>query len=189
MKITIGDKVKAIDEELEGIVVNLLGKSIIVESDGFEFPFRENQLIKMEEPHSQVFNEYNQHAPTPQLEKEFKKKPTATRSHIERIEEIGKVRGKRNSQNVLEFDLHIHDLLVNHRGMASGEMLDYQKEYAVNCIEEALKKGETSIIFIHGIGKGILKSEILKIFREYRFDYHDASLKHYGIGATEVILR
>lgn len=189
MNFNIGDKVKAIDEAQEGHVVSINGKNIVVEIDDFEFTFLPQQLIVINESASKLKSEYEQHAPTIHLAESEEGKKKTSMTQQERIIEMGKVSGKRNRNGVLEFDLHIHDLLVNHRGMAPGEMLDYQKEYTVNCIEEALKKGEPSIVFIHGIGKGILKSEILKIFRDYDFPYEDASLREYGLGATEVILR
>ena len=46
------------------------------------------------------------------------------------------------------------------------------------------------IIFIHGVGIGRLKSEILKILQQYpNLHYFDAPLSKYGVGATEVWIK
>ena len=43
------------------------------------------------------------------------------------------------------------------------------------------------IIFIHGVGKGTLKAEILHALKEYEITRHyDAPLKKYGFGALTV---
>lgn len=189
MNLEVGDKVKVIDEAQEGIVISILKNTqVVVEIDDFEFTFRVEQLVKVDDSEINIYKSYELHSP-PKVPEELKNALTPTLSKREKVEELGRVRGKRNSRGILEFDLHIHDLLVTHKGMHPGEMLDYQKEYAINCIEEALKKRESSIVFIHGIGKGVLKSELLKIIRDYQFEYEDASMREYGVGATEVLLR
>ena len=73
--------------------------------------------------------------------------------------------------------------------MTPGEMLNYQLDYAVNCLEESIKKGEPTIIFIHGIGKGVLKVELHNIIKAYGLDFHDGFMNEYGRGATRVELR
>ena len=73
--------------------------------------------------------------------------------------------------------------------MSSGEMLNYQLDYAVNCLEEAIKKNEAIVVFIHGIGKGVLKVELHQIFKAYGLDFHDGFMQEYGYGATRVELR
>ena len=52
-------------------------------------------------------------------------------------------------------------------------------------------KKKRIIVFIHGKGVGILKSEIIKAFkRDYKhLDYQDASFQEYGYGATMVIIK
>ena len=42
------------------------------------------------------------------------------------------------------------------------------------------------IIFIHGVGEGVLKNELHYLFGRYPVRFYDASYKKYGLGATEV---
>ena len=45
------------------------------------------------------------------------------------------------------------------------------------------------MIFIHGIGKGRLKSELTVLFQRYKeIDFYDADFQKYGRGATEVYI-
>jgi dsDNA-specific endonuclease/ATPase MutS2 len=55
----------------------------------------------------------------------------------------------------------------------------------------AIKNHVKRIVFIHGVGQGVLKQEVANLlkgkFKKYYFQ--DASFKEYGYGATMVILR
>ncbi|MBN2261553.1 MAG: Smr/MutS family protein, partial [Prolixibacteraceae bacterium] len=55
----------------------------------------------------------------------------------------------------------------------------------------AIKNRVKRVVFIHGVGNGVLKQEIAKrLSSKYaRFQFQDASFKEYGFGATMVILR
>lgn len=55
---------------------------------------------------------------------------------------------------------------------------------------EAFRKGMRSVVFIHGHGRGILRSELLKRLKEYPGTVvQDASVLSYGDGAIEVFLK
>lgn len=69
-------------------------------------------------------------------------------------------------------------------------MLMIQLNYAERKLNEAIEKRVKKIVFIHGVGEGVLRSELRKVFDSYtQLSYHDASYSSYGIGATEVHLR
>ena len=59
--------------------------------------------------------------------------------------------------------------------------------YSVS-IEFAIKKRIPKIVFIHGVGEGVLKSELHFLFNNYPVKYYDASYQKYGLGATEVYI-
>ncbi len=185
----IGDWVKVIDENEEGIVIDILNaKTVIVDCNDFEYKYQQSQLVKIDVHPIELKKVYDENVKSQiNIKPDDKPKPK-NKTTAEKIEELGRVRGKRNSKKILEFDLHIHDLLVRHDHMTPGEMLNYQLDYCVNCLEQAIKKNEPTVIFIHGIGKGVLKVELHKIFRSYGFDYHDGFMQEYGYGATRVEL-
>jgi hypothetical protein len=183
-----GDIVRVIDEAIEGTVTRLERNMVFVDTGDFEFSYRTEQLVLIEAPAYEL-KAYKQHSPSVNSHKHKTVTKPKTMTDEERIEELGRVRGKRNSRGILEFDLHIHDLLVKHDHMTPGEMLNYQLDYAVHCLEETLKKREPSLVFIHGVGKGVLKVELHKIIRAYNFSFHDGFMQEYGVGATRVELR
>jgi DNA-nicking Smr family endonuclease len=98
---------------------------------------------------------------------------------------------RRRDDEIIEVDLHIHELLDNPAGLSNKEMLDVQLEKVESEMRSAIQSQTKRIVFIHGVGQGVLKQEVAKLlkskFQKYRFQ--DASFKEYGYGATMVMLR
>ena len=89
----------------------------------------------------------------------------------------------------MEVDLHIEELIDDIRGMSNGELIQIQLRHFQNKLDEAISKKMRSIVFIHGIGKGTLKNEIIAILNTMPdLKYSNASMAKYGFGATEVFL-
>ena len=95
------------------------------------------------------------------------------------------------SPDLVEIDLHIHELLEDTRGLANHEMLEVQLGRFRNELDTAIANGTRRIVFIHGIGNGTLKQELRKeLTTKYKnYYFQDASFKEYGYGATMVILK
>lgn len=93
-------------------------------------------------------------------------------------------------ETLREIDLHIGELLDTQSGLSPKDMLDIQLKHFISELDRAISDRVKRIVFIHGLGNGTLKAEIRKILeREYkRYEYHDASFKEYGYGATMIIL-
>ena len=48
-------------------------------------------------------------------------------------------------------------------------------------------KDTIPVVFIHGVGEGVLRQELETLFRRYNnVQFYDADYKTYGLGATEV---
>ena len=94
-------------------------------------------------------------------------------------------------QDVLEVDLHINELLDSTAGMSNGEMLQCQLDKFHAVIEENKNKKGQKIVFIHGKGEGVLRSEIEKLLKtQYKaYYFQDASFREYGFGATMVTIK
>jgi hypothetical protein len=91
---------------------------------------------------------------------------------------------------VAEVDLHIEALVENPADIDTVQMLTIQTSTFNKFLEEAIRMKLQKIIFIHGVGIGRLKSEILKILQQYpNLHYFDAPLSKYGVGATEVWIK
>ena len=50
------------------------------------------------------------------------------------------------------------------------------------------RKQIQKVVFIHGVGEGVLKSELHFLFKKYSIQSYDASYQKYGQGATEVYI-
>jgi len=93
-------------------------------------------------------------------------------------------------KGIAEVDLHIEELIENYSGKESFELLNIQLGYFSKMLESAIANKFKKAIFIHGVGNGKLKQEIINKLKSNYPDlqYQDASYAKYGKGATEVLL-
>ena len=98
---------------------------------------------------------------------------------------------KGKDEEIEEIDLHIQELTDDYSNLTNAEILDIQMSRFTTALEGAILSGTKRIVFIHGVGNGRLKHEILKTLnRKYpKLRYQDASFKEYGYGATLVMLK
>ena len=89
-----------------------------------------------------------------------------------------------------EVDLHI-DMLSDRPGdLTPHEAFEIQMHYFRLCMNHAFSNRMKKVTFIHGVGKGILKDEIMKELKQYdNIHFFDAPMAKYGVGATEVYFR
>ena len=92
---------------------------------------------------------------------------------------------------MVEVDLHIHELLDNFNNLTNTEMLTVQMNKFHEELAKAINSGVKKIVFIHGVGNGTLKNELRReLQRKYsKYTMQDASFREYGYGATMVILK
>lgn len=89
-----------------------------------------------------------------------------------------------------EVDLHIEKLRGDHKTIARNEIMKIQLVFFRQCLDSAIEKGLHRIVFIHGVGAGLLKKELHDILKQYpALEHGDASILKYGIGATEVWIK
>ncbi|GET28136.1 DUF2027 domain-containing protein [Prolixibacter sp. SD074] len=95
------------------------------------------------------------------------------------------------NQDLVEIDLHIQELLDNTSGLSNADMLKVQMDTFREEMAKAIDLGVKKIIFIHGVGNGVLKNELRReLQRKYRkYSFQDASFQEYGFGATMVNLK
>lgn len=108
--------------------------------------------------------------------KEFNSRSKTSRSNKEYLKSLEK-----------EVDLHITELIENPEGLSNFEMLNIQLEKFENELDDAIFKNMKKIVFIHGVGNGRLKQEIIERLKKTKgVIYQDGSYKDYGFGATQV---
>jgi dsDNA-specific endonuclease/ATPase MutS2 len=119
------------------------------------------------------------------IDAEMVKKANADFKAIYKGKQGSEIKGK---GDWMEVDLHAHELLESQRGMTNGDIVVYQLEHFERMLRNAEEKKVKRVIFIHGVGQGVLRQEIRRILNEYypHCEFMDAPYHIYGYGATEV---
>ncbi len=92
---------------------------------------------------------------------------------------------------ILVIDLHIEKIAKAYRNFAPADSLIYQLELFERTLQVNRFKKGLRIDFIHGTGKGTLRSELIKILNQKfpEFKYEDAPFSTYGFqGAIRVTI-
>lgn len=175
-----GDKVSVLDDAVDGVVLSVKDKVVTIETtDGFVMNYGSNELIKIGESGNLMESIKGININEIKKEKEIPK----PRSFV-------KEKKDKNELPVPEFDLHIEKLVPNKRGMSNYDILTLQAETAQRHIEFAIRNRIPKIVFIHGIGEGILKAELDFLLGRYdNVVFQDANYQKYGQGATEVYFK
>jgi hypothetical protein len=175
-----GDKVSVLDEAFDGVVTAVNGNVITIETtDGFEMTYSVNELIKRHSTSSLSSRIGSVNFSQVKKEKEEPKPRSFVRER--------KIKGEIPPP---EFDLHIEKLVKNSRSMSNYDILTIQLETAKRHLDFAVRNRIPKIVLIHGVGEGILKSELDFLLGRYdNIDFRDGAYQKYGQGATEVIFK
>lgn len=88
-----------------------------------------------------------------------------------------------------EIDLHIEKITDDCQNIEDSKKLNIQLDFFNRCLQSAIDEKYKKVVFIHGVGVGVLKIELHKILKNYELiEYRDAPISKYGIGATEVLI-
>lgn len=174
MDFKVGDQVEVLDDTAQGIVVKVDGKQITVETtEGFLLHFVASELLKMGSSDIKVSN--------------YEVAKIKAEKEIPKNRHSKKLRPKERNAPKMEVDLHINKLTPSTKGMSNYEMLNIQLDTAKRQLDFAIRKKIQKVVFIHGVGEGILKEELQYLFKRYdNIKYYDADYQKYGMGATEV---
>lgn len=176
----IGDKVSVLDDAIDGVVVGVNNKDITIETtEGFMMTYFVNELIKVNK--SSELSNINKIDTLDKIniDKQPSKKQKTAVFKSDKIE-----------RGVPEFDLHIEKLVKNPRGMSNFDILTIQTETAKKHLEFAIRNRIPKIVFIHGVGEGVLKAELDFMLKNYdNISFQDANYQKYGLGATEIYFK
>lgn len=180
MIFTVGDTVLVLDEAITGVVKKIVGNTISIETtDGFLLDFESEELVKKSSKNvlkGDVLSRSTINLALQEKEQSKKRKQP-------------KVRAKDRYEPTMEVDLHIHQLVKSSKNMSNHDMLTLQLETAKRQLEFAISKRIQKIVFIHGVGEGVLKVELEYLFGRYNnVKFYDANYQKYGVGATEVYI-
>lgn len=171
---TIGDRVDVLDDTISGVIIAVDDDVITVETtDGFPLKFQKKELVIVD-----VLPITSQELTQAKREKQLGYRKNKSKSSK-----------KQRAIPPMEVDLHIHHLARSTKSMSNFEMLNLQLDTAQEQLEFAIRKHIQRIVFIHGVGKGVLRAELETLFRRYdQVAFYDADYTKYGRGATEVYI-
>lgn len=183
----VGSKVRFLNEVGGGVIVKILSahKAIVENEDGFDEEHFIKNLVEESsakdykldgiEHNLAVQEKLSSESKENQLEDFYRK--TKSLNRIETPEEI-------------EVDLHIEELIDSHNGMGNAQILAVQMANFKRELNVAIRKKVKRLVIIHGVGEGVLKSEIRKELYECypSMEHHDANYRKYGYGATEILI-
>ena len=172
---SIGDKVELIDDNVAGRVVKVETDEVTFETtDGFEMKVPATLLVKTD---SDLEIDFEDEGLIKKLKSDLS--PNTPRPSQK----------PKHQQPAMEVDLHIHQLTDKTTHLSNFEMLNMQLEHSRKKIEFAISKRIKRVVFIHGVGQGVLKAELQTLFRRYdQIEFYDADYQKYGLGATEIYI-
>lgn len=172
MQVKVGDTVRFLNEKGEGIVKEFISavKARVEISSGIEVDMPIKELVPIS-PISLKDIQVFRHKET------ISYQPPAGNSKP----------SKAHAKDEMLVDLHIEKLIDDHYGLSNSEKLDIQTAHFRRKLEMAITGHYIKIVFIHGVGNGVLRQAIRELLRTYEgIEYSDASYKKFGAGATEV---
>jgi dsDNA-specific endonuclease/ATPase MutS2 len=188
----VGDRVRFLNDEGEGIILSFSSPNIalVEDSTGFAYEHEVRELVHVV-PLDKELKKYEEVNPDlaslleRNIDAEMVKKANADFKAIYKGKQGSEIKGK---GDWMEVDLHAHELLESQRGMTNGDIVVYQLEHFERMLRNAEEKKMKRVIFIHGVGQGVLRQEIRRILNEYypHCEFMDAPYHIYGYGATEV---
>jgi hypothetical protein len=195
MEFKVGDKVRFLNDAGEGVVVGFPKSewALVEDASGFAFEHPIKELVHIIDPKKE-WKGYEQVSPSIQdvlernIDKHLVKKAA---DDFKLIYKNKNASSERRKGELLEVDLHIHELLDRTAGMSNSEMVAVQIEHFERMLKSAEENRIPRVIFIHGVGQGVLRQEIRNLLKNYypHCEFHDAPYSEYGYGATEVRIR
>lgn len=188
-----GDRVKFLNDVGAAVVQDVDGDQVtVMDEDGFDRTVASAELLLAPDPKEEA-KRYGNNVP-----------------HIAQIlaQEVGEKRMKalqrefdvkyRHAQATnmarrdahMEVDLHIHELVDDQSGLPDRAKLAIQMDHFDRMMDIAKREKLRRIVFIHGVGQGVLRHHIQTSIEQHHPDcsFRQADPRKYGSGATEVWL-
>lgn len=155
MPFRVGDAVVVVDQDKEGTITHIKGSAAVVElSHGFSELFSYDEIT-----HSHNF--LHDVSIIPKDEIKIVEKPSAKPQRLTRARHPLRLYHS-HAYSHPTLDLHIETLRPSdHHHLSNVEILAFQMARAKQFVEDAIEAHQAHIIFIHGKGEGVLKTNLL----------------------------
>jgi dsDNA-specific endonuclease/ATPase MutS2 len=162
----VGDKVLFKKEKQQGVVLKIISKEVLLirSLDDFKLKVSPNDVILFES---------STNTPLAYGSKFIQKDE---RSVLKNIKKDGK-------KVEYKIDLHVEKIIKDYQNLDNFEIVQLQLSECTRKINDLIGKNIHKLIIVHGIGSGLLRSEVHNILDDYKLRYY---LSRDG-GATEVI--
>ena len=194
MSFKAGDRIKFLNEIGQGVILKLEknNMAVIMSDDGFEYVLNvseivgEGKSVTDQKLITSKLSEFNTNDP----KKGIVFKNSNDKPKISDFIALSRKKWTSRNKDFVEIDLHIEELIEKPAFLSDGEKLNYQLNFARTCLNEAYEGRIKRIVFIHGVGSGILRHELRKWLSNIQdVEFFNADYKMYGIGATEVRIK
>ena len=171
-KIKIGDNVVLRDDMTKATILLHIGdkKVKIIDENGFEYIINKSELIQLEDDTNN----------TESYGSVFKIKDEDIKPNIRRKT----FDNKSDSSGRVKIDLHIENISNYYHQMRNHEIIQLQMNFCKQELDTAMIKQKQSLEIVHGIGAGVLKSEVQKLLKLYNLTYFESQ----NGGSTKVML-
>ncbi|HIK67777.1 MAG TPA: hypothetical protein EYF95_07390 [Flavobacteriales bacterium] len=190
-----GSEVKFLNDVGGGIVLEIFpdGTANVEGEDGFDMKYNLTELMLVSESITEQEEEYNNKLPD--LAKIIAQDVNEERQKLiqkdfeVKYANVRATNQQRRGEHMV-IDLHIHELIDDQSGLQDRTKLDIQLNHFERMMRIAGEQRIKRVIFIHGVGQGVLRNQIRTRLDSYYPDctVRDANPREYGAGATEVIL-
>ena len=172
VKFRIGDKVILKKDRTKATVLLEIGdRKVKIEDEyGFEYIINHSDILPLNES-TNIISAYGGDF---EVKDENIKKERKKKTHFNKTDRGGRVK----------IDLHIQQLTSYYDHMKNSEIVQIQMEYCKKELYQAMLKHKESIEIVHGIGEGVLKSEVHKLLNLYNLTFFESN----NGGSTEVVL-
>ena len=192
-KVKVGDRVKFLNDVGEGVVIKVETSIAIVEDEsGFDHEYDLAELLpvggEVEEKERYGNNLPDMSEVLARDISEEKQKKLQEAFDIKYANE--RATNQKRRGEFMEVDLHFHELVEDMSGLKDRTKLDIQLNHFERMMRIAAEQRIRKVIFIHGVGQGVLRHQIRSRLEMYypECSVRDANPREYGSGATEVLL-
>lgn len=183
----MGNKIKFLDENIEGTIKAVLDNNrlMIACTDGFDYEVSVNEVVIIQPDNTPVYNVSDD-----DVLNKIKSTNTSNWNTKKNLLSKYKSSSKYTLESKLEIDLHLEELVEFPQKLDDWQKLHTQMQHVKKCLNAAFNENISSIVFIHGVGTGVLKTELINFLSNYDgIIIKDADFREYGMGATEVIIK
>ena len=188
-----GDKVRFLNEVGGGIVIEVFsdGTATVEGEDGFDMKYKlkELMLVMSSKDEMEAYNNKLPDLASILAQDVDEKRQKAIQEQFDIKYSNARATNQKRRGEHMVIDLHIHELVDDQSGLQDRTKLDIQLNHFERMMRIAGEQRVRRVVFIHGVGQGVLRHQIRSRLEMYYPDcsVRDGNPRDYGAGATEVL--